>query len=149
MNVVILSGHASYSGNKAVGVAPNMANAGIDVGTKIGFYAHVTYQYVDKVPFTFDNQHYMSSYSLLNARLGYTHQCGHFSGDVYVGINNALGSTYYTSVFFAANIQDLAQASDANYFKQPDARGAGGDGYILPAPYTATFYGGITLKYTF
>lgn len=140
---------ASYSGNKAVGVAPNMANAGLDFGTKIGFYLHVTYQYVDKVPFTFDNEHYMSSYSLLNGRLGYAHTFGHVSVDVYGGINNALGATYYTSVFFAANIQDLAQASDVNYFKVPDARGAGGDGYILPAPYVATMYGGVTLKYTF
>jgi iron complex outermembrane recepter protein len=140
----------SYSGNKAVGVAPNMANAGLDFGTKVGLYLHVTYQYVDKVPFTFDNEHYMSSYSLLNGRLGFTHQFGHFSFDAYGGVNNALGQTYYTSVFFAANIQDLAQSNDVNYFpKQPQARGAGGDGYILPAPYAATFYGGLTLKYTF
>lgn len=140
----------SYSGNKAVGVAPNMANAGIDFATKLGLYVHVTYQYVDKMPFTFDNQHYLSSYSLLNGRLGYTHQFGHWSGDVFVGIDNALGATYYTSVFFAANIQDLAQGSDANYFNQKKSnRGTGGDGYILPAPYAATFYGGLTLKYTF
>jgi len=140
----------SYNGKKAVGVAPNMANAGIDFGTKMGFYLHVTYQYMDKVPFTFDNEHYMSSYSLLNGRLGYAHTFGHLSVDAFAGINNALGATYYTSVFFAANIQDLAQSSDVNYFpKQPQQRGAGGDGYILPAPYSATFYGGLTLKYTF
>jgi len=140
----------SYSGNKAVGVAPNMANAGIDFGTKMGFYIHVTYQYMDKVPFTFDNEHYMSSYSLLNGRLGYSHTFGHFSGDVYVGVNNALGATYYTSVFFAANIQDLAQGTDPHYFNVAKTNiGSGGDGYILPAPYMATFYGGLTLKYTF
>jgi iron complex outermembrane receptor protein len=141
---------ADYSGKKAVGVAPNMINAGIDFATKAGVYLHVTYSYMDKVPFTFDNEHYMSSYSLLNARLGYMHQFGqHFGLDAFVGVNNALGATYYTSVFFAANIQYLAQSSDPNYFKAPQTRGAGGDGYILPAPYSATFYGGLTLKYTF
>lgn len=140
----------NYSGNKAVGVAPNTANAGIDFGTKMGFYLHVTYQYVDKVPFTFDNQHYMSSYSLLNGRIGYSHTFGHWSGDAFVGINNALGSTYYTSVFFAANIQNLAQGTDPHYFNVAKTNiGTGGDGYILPAPYVATFYGGLTLKYTF
>lgn len=144
----------NYTNNKAVGVAPNMANAGIDFGTKMGFYLHVTYQYVDKVPFTFDDEHYMSSYSLLNGRLGFAHQFGHISVDVYGGVNNALGSIYYTSVFFAANIQDLAQYNDYNYFPQGTPRGGTatlkpGDGYILPAPYDATFYGGLTLKYTF
>ncbi|HTB05437.1 MAG TPA: TonB-dependent receptor [Bacteroidia bacterium] len=141
---------ASYSGNKVAGVAPNMLNAGIDFATKMGFYVHVTYQYMDKVPFTFDNEHYMSSYSLLNGRLGYKHTFGHLSADVFVGVDNALSQTYYTSVFFAANIQDLAQGSDANYFNPAKSnRGTGGDGYILPAPYNATFYGGVTLKYTF
>jgi iron complex outermembrane receptor protein len=149
--------YANYTGNKAVGVAPNTFNAGIDFNTKLGFYLHITYQYVDKVPFTFDNEHYMSAYSLLNGRLGYNHQFGkHFMMDAFAGVDNALGQTYYTSVFYAANITDLAQGTDPNYlaaFKavginKPNI-GSGGDGYILPAPYTATFYGGISLKYTF
>jgi iron complex outermembrane receptor protein len=142
---------ASYTGNKAVGVAPNTINAGLDFATKVGVYLHVTYQYVDKVPFTFDNEHYMSSYSLLNARLGYSHKFGHLGLDAFVGVNNALGSVYYTSVFFAANIQDLAQYNDVNYFPNQKIvnRGSGGDGYILPAPYTPTFYGGLTIRYTF
>lgn len=146
----------SYTGNKAVGVAPNTFNAGIDFNTKMGFYLHITNQYVDKVPFTFDNQHYMSSYDLLNGKLGYAHQFGHLSLDAFVGVNNALSQTYYTSVFFAANITDLAQGTDPNYLAAFKAAGinkpnigSGGDGYILPAPYTATFFGGLSLKYTF
>jgi iron complex outermembrane receptor protein len=149
--------YANYTGNKAVGVAPNTLNAGIDFNTKAGFYLHITYQYVDKVPFTFDNEHYMSAYGLLNGRLGYDHQFGkHFMIDAFVGVDNALGQTYYTSVFYAANIQDLAQGTDPNYLNDFKAIhisspniGSGGDGYILPAPYTATFYGGLSLKYTF
>jgi iron complex outermembrane recepter protein len=138
-----------YTGNKAVGVAPNMANAGVDLGTKAGFYLHITYQYMDKVPFTFDNEHYMNSYSLLNGKLGWAHQFGHLSLDVSVGVDNALSQTYYTSVFFADDIKDLAQYNDLNYYPAGTARGTGGDGYILPAPYNATFYGGVKVAYTF
>ncbi|HTA84496.1 MAG TPA: TonB-dependent receptor [Bacteroidia bacterium] len=149
--------YANYTGNKAVGVAPNTFNAGIDLNTNFGLYLHITYQYVDKVPFTFDNEHSMSAYGLLNGRLGYNHQFGkHFMMDAFVGVDNALGQTYYTSVFYAANIQDLAQGTDPNYLNAFKAIGinkpnigSGGDGYILPAPYTATFYGGLSLKYTF
>ena len=135
---------ADYSNNKVAAVAPNMFNVGIDVATKYGFYLFGSFQYMDKVPVTFDNSTYMKSYSMLRARIGYKRQFGrHFGGDVFVGADNLLGSTYYNFIFVGQNIQELAQGSD-KYVK-----GGGGDGYILPAPYDATFYGGVTLSYKF
>jgi iron complex outermembrane receptor protein len=134
----------SYDNNKVAEVAPNVFNLGIDLDTKAGLYFHTTYQYVDKVPVTFDNAHYMNAYSLLGARIGYKHQFGsHVWLDVYAGADNLLSSTYYTAIFVGQNIQELAQGSD------PYIKNGGGDGYILPAPFGATFYGGVTFRYIF
>ncbi len=129
-----------YSGNKAVGVAPNVFNLGIDFATKAGFYVNVKFQYVDKVPVTFDNGSSAEAYSLLGAKIGYMKKIGtHFSVDAFVGADNLTNSTYYTFLFYGANIKSLAQTPD----------GGSGDGYILPAPFLSTYYGGLTLKYTF
>jgi iron complex outermembrane receptor protein len=137
----------NYNNNKVAGVAPNVFNFGLDLKTKFGFYLHATYQYIDKVPVTFDNEHYMNSYSLLSARIGYQQQLNkHFMLDVYAGGDNLLGSTYYSEIFVGENIGLLAQGNDKNI---NGGKGGSGDGYILPAPYNATFYGGVTLKYTF
>jgi len=133
-----------YSGNQVAGIAPNVFNIGVDVATKIGFYLSATYNYTDKAPVTFDNYHYMSAFSLLNGRIGYKKDLGkHISIDVFAGANNLLGSTYYSFIFVGQNIGELAQGTDT-YVK-----GGGGDGYILPAPYAATFYGGFSFKYKF
>jgi iron complex outermembrane receptor protein len=135
---------ADYSNNKVAAVSPNVLNAGIDAATKIGFYLSASYQYVDKAPVTFDNSTYMKSYDLLRARIGYKQSFGrHFTADVFAGGDNLLGSTYYSFLFVGQNIQELAQGTDTF------VKGGGGDGYILPAPYKATFYGGASLSYKF
>jgi len=131
---------ANYSGNKVAAVAPNVFNAGVDIKTKFGFYLNASYKFMDKTPVTFDNVNYMKSYNLLNARIGYNKDFGrHIGIDVFAGVDNILGSTYYNFIFVGQNIGELAQTKD----------GGGGDGYILPAPYNATFYGGFSFKYKF
>jgi len=86
----------------------------------------------------------MKAYSLLNARLGFRKQFNyHFGLDVFAGADNITSSTYYSMVFVGQSIQELGQAND------PYITGGGGDGYILPAPYKATFYGGLSIKYNF
>lgn len=123
---------ADFSGNSVAGVAPNMLNLGLDMQTRPGFYLHLKYKYMDKTPVTFDNQRYVKSYSLLNGRIGYQNKLGsHFDVDAFVGSNNLTGSTYYKFLFVGQNAASL------------------GDGYISPAPYKATFYGGATLTYNF
>jgi iron complex outermembrane receptor protein len=131
-----------WSNKKVAGIAPNTFNLGLDVGTKAGFYLHATYQYVDKVPVTFDNVNYMKSYSLLGAKIGYKKQFGKITVNLFGGVDNLLGSTYYSFIFVGQNMGELAQGNDPNYKR------GGGDGYILPAAYKATFYGGLSLKYT-
>ncbi|MFL5788635.1 MAG: TonB-dependent receptor domain-containing protein, partial [Flavisolibacter sp.] len=135
---------ADYSGNKVAGIPENIFNAGLDLMTKTGIYFNTTFRFNDKIPVTFTNTHFMKPYSLLSAKIGYRHQFGyHFSVDIYGGADNITNTTYYSMIFVGQNIQELAQAGD------PNIPGGSGDGYILPAPYKASFYGGASLKFNF
>ncbi|PZF72532.1 TonB-dependent receptor [Taibaiella soli] len=121
-----------YSGNKAAGVPPHLFNAGIDFATKWGVYLTTTFQYVDKEPLTFDNQHYANAYSLLQAKLGYKHQFGkHFMMDAYAGAQNLTNSVYYTLAVLNSNYSGAAPK------------------VFLPGPYNSTFYGGLNISYKF
>ncbi|HWG34924.1 MAG TPA: TonB-dependent receptor plug domain-containing protein [Gemmatimonadaceae bacterium] len=121
-------------------VPRNMFNGGLDLTSNQGIYLNSTYQYVDKVPVTFDNSTYVKSYDLLGAKIGYkTKMDRHWSLDASLGGDNLLGSTYYSFLFVGPNYAGLAQAPDGGH----------GDGYIIPGPYKATVYGNLTLRYTF
>jgi iron complex outermembrane receptor protein len=129
-----------FSGNAVPRVPRNMFNAGLDLGTNRGIYLNGTYQYVDKVPVTFDNSTYVKSYDLLGAKLGYKRQVNtHWLLDAFAGGDNLLGSTYYTFLFVGPNIAGLATP----------AGGGHGDGYIIPGAYKATVYGSLSLSYVF
>ncbi len=115
-----------YSGNTVAGVPPVVFNIGFDIDTKPGLYGNVNLNYRDAMYFTSDELNQTSSYTLLNAKLGYKHTFGHFGLDVYFGANNITGTQYYYMVF-------LNQLPDA----------------YLAAPYEINYYGGVNLKYTF
>jgi iron complex outermembrane receptor protein len=123
----------NFDGKQVAGVAPNRFNAGLDFAVKYGVYLNVTYQYVDKTPITFDNLHYMKSYNLLGAKIGYHHEfIKHLGIDVYAGVDNMLSSTYASFVFVGENLNQIS-----------------GDGYLLPAAWKPTFYGGGKLSWKF
>ena len=127
-----------FSGEDVARTPRNIFNAGLDAATNFGLYFFGSYQFVDKAYVTFNNSNLVNSYSILSAKLGYQKQIGnHFSLDLSAGGDNLLGSTYYTFIFVGPNFAGLAQPKD----------GGTGDGYILPGPYKATFYGGVTLSY--
>jgi iron complex outermembrane receptor protein len=122
----------NFSDNKVAGVAPNVFNVGVDVQTKPGFYAYLTYRDVDAVPYTFDNKYSAQAFSLLNGKVGYRSQLGaHFSVDLYAGVDNLTNSTYYSFLFFSGT---LAGTTDPHF---------------LPMPYNAAWYGGAKLAYIF
>ena len=130
----------SYSGNAVPRVPKDMVSAGVDVATKPGFSLHATYLHVDRVPVTFDNSTWVRGYDLLGAKLGWERKlAAHWELEATAGGDNLLGSTYYDFLFVGANYAALAQAAD----------GGKGDGYIIPGPYQATLYGGLSLRYVF
>jgi iron complex outermembrane receptor protein len=129
-----------FSGSAVPRVPENTVNVGVDLGTRQGVYLNGAYQYVSKVPVTFDNSTFVRSYDLLGVKLGVKRQVTtHWVLDVFTGGDNLLGSTYYSFLFIGPNINGLAQAAD----------GGRGDGYIIPGPYKATFYGSAGLSYVF
>ncbi len=115
-----------YSGNKVAGVPPMVANAGIDVNTKIGLYLNINYSYRDAMPFTSDGLNKTKAYSLVNSKLGLQGAVGHFGYDAYFGAVNMTNTKYAYMVF-------LNQLPDA----------------YMPAPNKINYFGGLNLKYTF
>ena len=116
-----------YSGNPVAGVAPWVANIGVDFLAAAGIYANVVWSYKDAMPITSDNQFRTDSYNILNAKLGIRRSIStHFDLDAYFGCNNITGTQYPLMVF----VNQL-----------PDA--------YLPAPLKANYFGGLNLKYNF
>jgi iron complex outermembrane receptor protein len=139
----------NYSGHTVPGVPKYVFNIGFDLTTKPGFYANAVWSYRDKQEVTslgtntgetigtrttyVENYksitttaalYHVSSYSLLNAKLGFRHSFGHFDLDAYFAANNIAGTKYPIMIF-------------VNQF--PDSYIAG--------PKNATVFGGINLKY--
>ena len=116
-----------YDGKEVAGVAKLVANLGVDINTRPGFYGNLAYFYKDGMPITSDGLNRATSYSLLNTKLGFQHSISvHCDLDIFFGINNITGVQYPYMVF----VNQL-----------PDA--------YLPAPYKANYFGGINFKYNF
>ena len=133
-----LAGTVNFSGNYVPRVPKTMYSVGLDAASG-GWYFNTTYQYVDRVPVTYDNSTWMHSYNLLGAKIGYKTSFSKYLMNIYLGGDNLTSSTYYTFLFIGPNYKGLAQAQDSGT----------GDGYILPAPYGPTFYLGMSLSYLF
>jgi len=116
-----------YSGNPVAGVAPWVANIGVDILAAAGIYANVVWSYKDEMPITSDNLFRTDSYNILNAKVGIRRSISkHFDLDAYFGCNNITGTQYPLMVF----VNQL-----------PDA--------YLPAPLKANYFGGLNFKYNF
>jgi iron complex outermembrane receptor protein len=118
------------------GVSKFTANFGVDVTTQCGLYANMTYSYKDPMPLTSDGNvtvnsvvfpYHVSSYSLLNAKLGFQRSLSrHFDMDAFFGVNDITGTRYPIMVF----VNQI-----------PDAYMAG--------PAKANYFGGINFRYNF
>jgi len=114
-------------GNPVAGVAPWVANIGVDILAAAGIYANVVWSYKDEMPITSDNLFRTDSYNILNAKVGIRRSIlKHFDLDAYFGCNNISGTQYPLMVF----VNQL-----------PDA--------YLPAPLKANYFGGLNFKYNF
>lgn len=124
---VTIDSAVNYDGNAVAGVPKFTGNIGVDVSTHCGLYGNMTYYYKDGFPITSDGLLQTSSYSLLNAKLGYRKNLSkHFDLDLTFGINNIAGVKHPIMVF-------VNQIPDA----------------YLTGPAKANYFGGINLKYNF
>jgi iron complex outermembrane receptor protein len=84
-----------FSGNKLPGVATNMAAAGLDVTTRFGWYANITWFYSDPVALNDANTDIASSYHLAGARSGWRTVVGKkVVMDLFAGVDNIFNVTY-------------------------------------------------------
>ena len=130
-----------YSGHAVPGVSKFTGNLGVDVTTKPGIYANITYSYKGTqevtslgtntgeatgvvVSGTVSAPYHASSYSLLNGKIGYRNSFGRFTLDAYFAVNNITNTKYPIMIF-------------VNQFA---------DSYIA-GPKTANVFGGLNLKY--
>ncbi len=120
-----------FSGNRVARVPRSQVAAGVDLSMHSGVYLNSTYQYVGRVPVTFDNSTWVRSYNLLGAKLGYKSTLAkRYQLDLAAGADNLTNSTYYSFLFVGPNYRGLAQAQD----------GGMGDGYIVPGFYNGRYY---------
>ncbi len=124
---VLIDSVVNYDGKAVAGVPKFTGNIGVDVDSKYGFYANLTYFYKDAFPITSDGLNKTSAYGLLNGKIGYDGNISsHFDINVYFGVNSIAGTKYPTDVF----VNQI-----------PDAYMAG--------PTKANYFGGLNLKYNF
>ncbi len=128
----------NFSGNAVARIPKTMYSAGIDAASNSGVYLSSTYNFVGRVPVTFDNSTWVHSYNLLGAKVGYRNTISHrWLLNAYVGGDNLTNHTNYTFLFVGPNYAGLAQSQD----------GGSGDGYILPGNPNHVFYAGVNLSY--
>ena len=83
-----------FSGNDLTGVPNYTSNYSLNIEILFGFYSHLNWQGVGKMPILDDNSVYSEAYDLLNLKLGFQKDFGKFNLNIYTGINNILDEKY-------------------------------------------------------
>lgn len=88
-------GMADVSGNRVTGVPPTVLVTGFDAETRIGLYAHLTHQYIDRFPLDDANTVQSDIARLLNATIGYRKTIARrWTLEAYLSGDNLLDQTY-------------------------------------------------------
>ncbi|GAA4395692.1 TonB-dependent receptor PqqU [Nibrella viscosa] len=86
---------ADVSGNRIPGVPSTVAVAGVDAETRLGFYGHVTYQFLNTFPLTDANTFQSDPARILTATVGFRRTLGQrWTLDAYVSGDNLLDQQY-------------------------------------------------------
>ncbi|GAB4014679.1 TonB-dependent receptor PqqU [Spirosoma migulaei] len=113
-------GTVDLSNNRIPGVAPTTNITGIDVETKSGFYAHLTYQFLLEFALNDANTALSNPTQLLQATLGFRRNLGqHWTFDVYASGDNLLDRSYSLGY-------DLNAVGNRYYNAAPGRNGMGG-----------------------
>ncbi|MEZ0454378.1 TonB-dependent receptor [Sphingobacterium thalpophilum] len=123
---------AVYDGNDLTGIAPWVANAGLQMETRLGIYFFGSYYFNDRLPVNDANTVFNAAYQLLNAKIGWKKEFAkHFVVNVYGGMDNITNRNYSSLISL--------NASGWNGGPAP---------YFNPSP-RRNGYGGFNLKYSF
>lgn len=116
---------ADFSGKQLPSVAPHIVTAGLDVSTRPGVYANLTWYYSDPIALNDANTVMASSYQLMGGRIGWrTRLAKGIAADFFAGADNLF---------------------DVHYSLGNDINAAAGRYYNTAAG--ANYFGGVTLKY--
>ncbi|MEJ7739443.1 MAG: TonB-dependent receptor [Chitinophagaceae bacterium] len=86
--------NTEFSGNRIPSIAQHTIATGLDLITKPGLYAHVTYYYSDPIALNDVNTDYASSYNLLGCKAGFRRTFGHVQTDLFISGDNLFDQTY-------------------------------------------------------
>ncbi|WP_420150554.1 TonB-dependent receptor [Spirosoma sp.] len=113
-------GTTDLSNNRVPGVAPTTLVTGIDAETRLGLYAHVTFQYLNEFALNDANTVTSDPTRLLQATLGYRQNLGqHWTLDLYASGDNLLNQAYSLGY-------DLNALGNRYYNASPARNGLGG-----------------------
>lgn len=94
-----VDGEDDFSENRLTGVPPHWLNLGLDLETKLGFFAHFTMLYVDELPVDDANTVFAESYAVANVKIGWSGNIGaHLTWTAYAGVNNLFDEQYASMV---------------------------------------------------
>jgi len=107
-----------YSGKQLPGVPLQTVVAGLDIGSRAGVYANISYTYTDRTPLNDANTAYASSFNLLGARIGYRPiHPSKLAWELFTGIDNIFNITYSLGNDFNAAAGRYYNAAPAvNYY---------------------------------
>lgn len=113
-------GTTDLSNNRVPGVAPTTLVTGIDAESRVGLYAHLTFQYLNDFALNDANTVLSDPTRLLQATLGYRRTLGqHWTLDLYASGDNLLNQTYSLGY-------DLNAVGNRYYNAAPARNGLGG-----------------------
>jgi iron complex outermembrane recepter protein len=107
-----------FSKNRIPSVARNTVAAGVDIITRPGIYANITYYYSDPIPLNDANTAFASSYNLLGGRIGFRKALSKkIIADIFAGVDNAFDVQYSLgNDINAAGGRYYNAAAGVNYF---------------------------------
>ncbi|NII23957.1 TonB-dependent receptor [Pseudoflavitalea sp. X16] len=111
-------GATDFSRKQLPSVAPHTLTAGLDVSTRPGLYANLTWYYSDPIALNDANTVIASSYQLSGGRIGWrTRLCKGIAADIFAGADNLFDVRYSlgNDINAAAN-RYYNTAAGANYF---------------------------------
>ena len=113
-----IQGRNDYSNHRLPSVPPQLVAIGLDVATRPGVYANITYTYSDHVPLNDANTAWAHAYNLMGGRIGYRLAGGgRFRLNAFTGVDNAFNVKYSLgNDFNAAAGRYYNAAAGRNYF---------------------------------